>query len=60
MKSLPCDFCDVHIDGENFDEWMKAAHAHYGPTHADKLEGVSEEDKTKWAAEARTKFEAAE
>ena len=59
MKSLPCDFCDAKIDGENFDQWMEAAHAHYGSNHAEKLEGISEEDKAKWVEASKAKFEAA-
>lgn len=59
MKTLSCDFCDATIEGETFDEWMEAAKAHYGANHADKIEGISEEDKAKWVADTKTKFEAA-
>lgn len=59
MKTLSCDFCDATIEGETFDTWMEAARAHYGSTHADKLEGKTDEDMAKWAEGAKAKFEAA-
>ena len=60
MKTLDCDFCEAKIEGETFDQWMEAAKAHYGAEHADKLEGISEEDKAKWVAGSKEKFDAAE
>ncbi|MFT7565652.1 MAG: hypothetical protein ACI8V7_000666 [Candidatus Paceibacteria bacterium] len=59
MKSLKCDFCESNIEGEDFESFMKEAHAHYGSVHADKLEAISDEDKAKWVEETKVKFEEA-
>lgn len=61
MKKLKCDFCiDVEIEGENFDSWMEAAHAHYGSKHSDKIGNATDEEKAKWSANAKAQFEAAQ
>ncbi len=62
MKTLKCDLCDSTADGETFEEWMKALMPHYMKDHADVMSDFSktEEDKTKWMAENKTRFDAVE
>ncbi len=62
MKTLKCDLCDSTADGETFEEWMKALMPHYMKDHADVMSDSSktEEDKTKWMAENKTRFDAVE
>ncbi len=61
MKTVKCDLCDVTMDGDTFEDWMKAAHAHYGVAHAEVMQDTSKtkEDGERWMAEARARFDAA-
>jgi hypothetical protein len=62
MKTLKCDLCEIEIEGEDFDSWFKAAHAHWTSNHADAMkamEGRPKEEGEKWMAEAKKKFDAA-
>lgn len=61
MKTLKCDLCEVTAEGETFEAWMEAAHAHYGVAHAEVMKDTSKtkEDGEKWMAEAKARFEAA-
>jgi len=61
MKTLKCDLCDVTADGETFEDWMKALYPHYAEAHADVMSDSSktEEDRHKWMAENRARFDAA-
>lgn len=62
MKTLKCDVCSVGIDGQDFDAWFKAAHAHWIKDHATlmkEMESRPKEEGEKWMAEAKARFEAA-
>ncbi len=63
MKSVSCDLCDVKVQGETFEEWFKAMHAHYTTAHADvmkqKQETGTKEEGEKWMADAKARFDAA-
>ena len=62
MKSLKCDACEFEAQGETFDAWFKAMHAHYMIVHADLMKemmGKPKEEGEKWMAEAKAKFDAA-
>ncbi len=62
MKTLKCDLCEAEIEGEDFDSWFKAAHAHWTSNHADAMkamEGRPKEEGEKWMVEAKKKFDAA-
>jgi hypothetical protein len=61
MKSLKCDLCDYVAQGETFEDWMKALAPHYMDTHADVMKDPSkgEEERQKWMAENRARFDAA-
>ena len=61
MKTLKCDLCEVTAEGETFEDWMKALHAHYVVAHADVMADSSKtkEDGERWMAENRARFEAA-
>lgn len=61
MKTLKCDLCDATADGETFEDWMKALQPHYMEAHADfmKNSGHTEEDRMKWMADNRARFDAA-
>ena len=62
MKTLKCDLCQTENEGEDFDSWFKAAHAHWTSNHADAMkamEGRPKEEGEKWMAEAKKKFDAA-
>ena len=62
MKTLKCDLCETEIEGEDFDSWFKAAHAHWTSNHADAMkamEGRPKEEGEKWMAEAKKKFDVA-
>lgn len=62
MKSLKCDACEFEAQGEDFDTWFKAMHAHYANDHADlmkAMEGQPKEEGEKWMADARARFDAA-
>ena len=60
MKTLKCDLCEVTMEGETFEAWMEAAHTHYGVAHAEVMKDTSktEEDRERWMAEAKARFEA--
>jgi len=60
MKTLKCDLCEVTAEGETFEEWMKALMPHYMEVHADVMKDSShtKEDKEKWMAENKARFEA--
>ncbi len=49
------------MDGETFEDWMKASHAHYGVAHAEVMQDTSKtkEDGERWMAEASARFDAA-
>lgn len=64
MKSLKCDMCEFVMQAETFDEWTKAMRGHYATTHGEWMKEMmnkphSEEEREKWMAEAKAKFEAA-
>jgi len=61
MKTLKFDLCEVTMEGETFEVWMEAAHAHYGVAHAEVMKDTSKtkEDGEKWMADAKARFEAA-
>ncbi len=61
MKTLKCDLCEVTVAGETFKEWMNALRPHYNEAHADVMSdsGKTVEDKEKWMAENKARFEAA-
>ena len=61
MKTLQCDLCEMRIEGEDFDSWCKAAHAHWTSSHADAMKAMAgrpKEEGDKWMADAKAKFEA--
>lgn len=61
MKTLKCDLCDVTADGETFEDWMKALHAHYMEAHQDVMSDSSKgkEEMDKWMVENKARFDAA-
>jgi predicted RNase H-like HicB family nuclease len=61
MKTLKCDLCDVTAVGETFEEWMAALRPHYMLAHADVINdpGHTEEDRKRWMAENKARFDAA-
>ena len=62
MKSLPCDKCEVNIQGGTFQDWFKAMHTHYMADHADLMKAnmsKPKEEGEKWMAEAKARFDAA-
>ncbi|TDI72324.1 MAG: hypothetical protein E2O85_00700 [Bacteroidetes bacterium] len=61
MKTLKCDLCEVTAEGETFEEWMKALYPHYAEAHPEIMNdpAKSEEDREKWMAENKVRFEAA-
>jgi len=61
MKTLKCDRCEVTAEGETFEEWVKALMSHYKDAHAEVMNDASqtEEDRGKWMAENKARFEAA-
>ena len=61
MKTVKCDLCEVTMDGETFEDWMKAAYEHYVVAHPEVMKDSSKtkEDGDRWMAEARARFEAA-
>ena len=61
MKTLKCDLCEVTVDGETFEEWMEALKPHYGDAHAEVMKDTNKtgEDRERWMAEAKARFEAA-
>lgn len=61
MKDLKCDLCDHVAQGETFEDWMMALMPHYMEAHADVMKDPEkgEEEKQKWMAENRARFDAA-
>lgn len=61
MKSLKCDLCETVVEGESFQEWMKALMPHYFSAHADFMKNPEHtpEDREKWMRENRERFDAA-
>ena len=61
MKTLKCDLCEVTAEGETFEEWMKALYPHYTEAHPEVMNdpAKTEEDREKWMAENKVRFEAA-
>lgn len=59
MKTLKCDLCEHEVQGETFEEWMKALMPHYMEVHADVMNDSSKtkEDQQKWMAENKVRFE---
>lgn len=61
MKKMKCDQCNVELEGENFDEWFKACHAHYQADHADIMKKMMEtgikEEGEKWREDAKKRFD---
>lgn len=61
MKTLTCDLCEFAAQGETFEDWMKALAPHYMEAHADVMKDPnnSEEERERWMAENRARFDAA-
>ena len=61
MKTLKCDLCDHEASAETFEEWMDVLMPHYMEVHAGVMKDSShtEEDKQKWMAENKARFDAA-
>ena len=65
MKTVKCDLCEVTMDGETFEDWMRALHPHYLEAHADvmidtgKTKENGERAPAKWLADNRARFDAA-
>ena len=61
MKTLKCDLCEVTVEGETFEEWMKALYPHYNVAHPEVVAdpNKTKEDGEKWMAENKARFEAA-
>lgn len=61
MKTLKCDLCEVTAQGETFQDWMKALHAHYMEAHPEVMNDTSKpkEDMDKWMVENKARFDAA-
>jgi hypothetical protein len=61
MKTLKCDLCDITVQGETFEEWMKALMPHYIQVHADVMNDPKHgpEEQQKWMAENKVRFDAA-
>ena len=61
MKTLKCDLCEVKVQGETFDEWMKALMPHYMESHADVMNNPKngKEEQQKWMVENKARFKAA-
>jgi len=64
MKTLKCDLCEVTVEGETFEAWMKALMPHCMQAHADVMkgkDGLSDEEKkaemNKWMVENKARFE---
>ncbi len=62
MKSVQCDLCKVFVRGETFESWMEALMPHYTEAHSDVMNDPknTQEEKQKWMAENRNRFESAE
>lgn len=61
MKTLKCDLCEVTVEGETFEAWMKALMPHYMSAHADIMQdpNKTKADGERWMAENRARFDAA-
>ena len=61
MKTLKCDLCEVTAEGETFESWMEALKPHYDEAHPEVMNDTSKtkEDREKWMAENKARFEAA-
>ena len=61
MKTLKCDLCEETAQGETFEGWMQALMPHYMEAHVDVMKNSNhtEEDKKKWMAENKERFDAA-
>ena len=61
MKTLKCDLCDYETRAETFEDWMKALAPHYMDAHADVMNNPEngEEERERWMAENRARFDAA-
>ncbi len=57
MKTLPCDICDVPVEGETFDEWFKAMHTHYMSEHADLMKDMMSRSKEEGEKELKKEKE---
>ncbi len=65
MKTLRCDICDYKVQGETFEDWMKAIKPHYAEKHAEFMKLQSERSKEdqkadmqKWEVENKARFDA--
>jgi hypothetical protein len=61
MKTMKCNDCNLEIQAENFDGWLKASQAHYSADHADLLKEMMtrpREEGEKWVSDAKARFEA--
>ena len=61
MKTLKCDLCDATAEGDTFEAWMMNLMPHYMQAHAEVMNDPAhtEEDKQKWMADNKTRFDAA-
>lgn len=61
MKTLKCDLCDIAVQGETFEGWMKALMPHYMEAHAEVMSDPTKtkEDQQKWMVENKARFESA-
>ena len=61
MRTLKCDLCDHEAQADTFEEWMQALMPHYMEAHADVMKDPKngEEEKAKWMANNRARFDAA-
>ncbi len=61
MKTLKCDLCEATVQGETFEQWMKALMPHYMEAHSDVMSNPNKtkEDQEKWMMENKARFEIA-
>ena len=61
MKTLKCDLCEVTVQGETFEDWMKALQPHYMEVHADVMNDPvnGREEMEKWMTDNNARFDAA-
>ena len=61
MKTLKCALCEVTAEGETFEEWTEALHPHFMEAHPEVMNDLTKgkEDREKWMAENKARFEAA-
>ena len=62
MKNLKCDKCEATAPGNTVEEAAQALHPHYMEAHPEVMNdpNMTEEDKAKWMAEAKIRFDEAE